>query len=244
MIAPQEVWTTLDRLALERGFTPSALARAAGLDATTFNPSRRVGADGAYRWPSVNSLLRALEALHIPLTVFAASLEGGRGSLAAAPGLPGGMPAGQMSGRSAGAPYGMLPPASSEGAQGVRQVCSLPFSQLGQSGLFDRQGHPTGSAWDEQDCPFSIAAPAYMVRIDTARMEPVLREGASAVVVPGLVPRAQDRALLLGVGAEPCAGFVRGGESLSIEPFAAPWQVLAVPPGRDVWLHRIVMVTL
>ncbi|MBO1323652.1 helix-turn-helix transcriptional regulator [Acetobacter sp. TBRC 12305] len=244
MIAPEGVWATLDRLALERGFTPSALARAAGLDATTFNPSRRVGAGGAFRWPSVNSLLRALEVLNVPLAVFAAYLEGGEGAGGIAPGVLPGMPKGMPMGATLNTPSGIGSGHPQGAAQMGRPVRSLPFSQLGQSGLFDRQGHPTGPAWDEQDCPFNIAAPAYMVRIDTAHMEPVLREGASAVVVPGLAPRAQDRAVLLRAGDEPCAGFVRGGESLSIEPFAAPWRVISLAPGRDVWLHRIVMVTL
>ncbi len=40
------VWKALDRLAAEAGLSPSALARRAGLDPTTFNPSKRVSKDG------------------------------------------------------------------------------------------------------------------------------------------------------------------------------------------------------
>ncbi|KFC75495.1 putative transcriptional regulator [Bosea sp. LC85] len=38
------------------GFTPSGLARSAGLDATTFNRSKRIGPDGRERWPSTESI--------------------------------------------------------------------------------------------------------------------------------------------------------------------------------------------
>ncbi|WP_035370920.1 hypothetical protein [Acetobacter papayae] len=65
----------------------------------------------------------------------------------------------------------------------------LPLSHLGQEGLFDRYGVPTGSAWEQMDCPFNLPAPAYVVRIDTDLCEPVLREGASVVLLPGLAVR-------------------------------------------------------
>ena len=40
------LWGAIDALAAHNGMTASGLARAAGLDATTFNKSKRIGADG------------------------------------------------------------------------------------------------------------------------------------------------------------------------------------------------------
>lgn len=42
--------------------TPSALARRAGLDPTTFNRSKRFAADGRPRWPSTESIAKVLKA--------------------------------------------------------------------------------------------------------------------------------------------------------------------------------------
>nr|WP_298795246.1 helix-turn-helix transcriptional regulator [uncultured Acetobacter sp.] len=77
MIRPDELWDALDALALEQGLTPSGLARAAGLDPTTFNPSRRRSADGTLRWMALPSLLRALDVLKISPALFVRRLEDG-----------------------------------------------------------------------------------------------------------------------------------------------------------------------
>src|ERR1700734_1813176 len=57
-----QIWTALDRLAERAGLSASGLARKSGLDPTTFNKSKRVTADGRERWPSTESLAKALGA--------------------------------------------------------------------------------------------------------------------------------------------------------------------------------------
>lgn len=71
-----QIWRAIDALAESRGLTPSGLARAAGLDPTTFNRSKRQGADGKPRWPSTESLARALDAASTSFDDFAALLAG------------------------------------------------------------------------------------------------------------------------------------------------------------------------
>lgn len=66
MLKHHEIWDALDKLAAEHGLTPSGLARRAGLDATTFNKSKRVTRDGKLRWPSTESLAKVLEATATP----------------------------------------------------------------------------------------------------------------------------------------------------------------------------------
>jgi phage repressor protein C with HTH and peptisase S24 domain len=58
----EQIWTALDRLAERAGLSPSGLARRAGLDPTTFNKSKRVTAEGRERWPSTESVAKALAA--------------------------------------------------------------------------------------------------------------------------------------------------------------------------------------
>ena len=56
----EDIWRALDTLAAEHGMSTSGLARRAGLDPTTFNPSKRRMPDGRARWPSTESLAKVL----------------------------------------------------------------------------------------------------------------------------------------------------------------------------------------
>ncbi|MFT8776854.1 MAG: helix-turn-helix transcriptional regulator, partial [Gluconacetobacter liquefaciens] len=71
MIRHDDLWRALDTLAAERGLTPSGLARAAGLDPTSFNPSKRTTAAGRPRWPGTESLARVLDVTGLSLEAFA-----------------------------------------------------------------------------------------------------------------------------------------------------------------------------
>jgi phage repressor protein C with HTH and peptisase S24 domain len=65
-----QIWTALDRLAERAGLSPSGLARRSGLDPTTFNKSKRVTPDGRERWPSTESLSKALAATSSSIDTF------------------------------------------------------------------------------------------------------------------------------------------------------------------------------
>jgi phage repressor protein C with HTH and peptisase S24 domain len=71
-----QIWRAIDALAARRGLSASGLARAAGLDPTTFNKSKRQGPDGKPRWPSSESIARALAAAETSWDEFAALLAG------------------------------------------------------------------------------------------------------------------------------------------------------------------------
>jgi phage repressor protein C with HTH and peptisase S24 domain len=64
------VWTALDRLAERAGLSASGLAKKSGLDPTTFNKSKRVTSDGRERWPSTESVSKALAATAISIDSF------------------------------------------------------------------------------------------------------------------------------------------------------------------------------
>ena len=65
-----QVWTALDRLAERAGMSPSGLAKRSGLDPTTFNKSKRTAADGRERWPSTESVSKALAATNSSIDIF------------------------------------------------------------------------------------------------------------------------------------------------------------------------------
>jgi len=74
-----QIWRAIDAVAERRGLSASGLARAAGLDATTFNKSKRQAPDGKPRWPSTESVARALAAAETSWDEFAALLAGKSG---------------------------------------------------------------------------------------------------------------------------------------------------------------------
>lgn len=57
----QKIWTVIDTIAKDNGISTSRLARKAGLDATSFNKSKRV-ADGYCRTPHMTTVLAILRA--------------------------------------------------------------------------------------------------------------------------------------------------------------------------------------
>jgi phage repressor protein C with HTH and peptisase S24 domain len=65
-----QIWSALDRLAERAGLSASALAKRSGLDPTTFNRSKRITADGRPRWPSTESVSKALAATGTSFDVF------------------------------------------------------------------------------------------------------------------------------------------------------------------------------
>ncbi|MFS0797938.1 helix-turn-helix transcriptional regulator [Brevundimonas sp. 2P05AA] len=67
-----QIWNAIDVLARREGLSASGLARRAGLDATSFNPSKRFSGDPTRpRWPSTESLMRVLQATGLSLGEFA-----------------------------------------------------------------------------------------------------------------------------------------------------------------------------
>jgi phage repressor protein C with HTH and peptisase S24 domain len=73
-----DIWRAIDTLAAEHGLSPSALARKAGLDPTSFNLSKRRAADGRSRWPSTESLAKIFAATGVGLEEFTALVLGAR----------------------------------------------------------------------------------------------------------------------------------------------------------------------
>ena len=81
MLTHAEIWSALDALAARFDMSPSALAKLAGLDPTSFNRSKRVSTDDPprARWPSTESVAKVLGATGVGFAEFAA-LAGGAAS--------------------------------------------------------------------------------------------------------------------------------------------------------------------
>lgn len=75
MFTHGQIWRAIDRLAERNELSVSGLARKAGLDPTTFNPSKRIAADGRPRWPSTESVAKVLETTDTSLEEFFSILK-------------------------------------------------------------------------------------------------------------------------------------------------------------------------
>ncbi|TNC09354.1 helix-turn-helix transcriptional regulator [Methylobacterium terricola] len=62
MLSHEQIWSAIDHLAQRNNLTASGLAKRAGLDATSFNRSKRISPDGRKRWPSTESVAKILAA--------------------------------------------------------------------------------------------------------------------------------------------------------------------------------------
>jgi phage repressor protein C with HTH and peptisase S24 domain len=79
MLTHPQVWSAIDRLAARAGLSASGLAKRAGLDPTTFNKSKRITAAGRARWPSTESVAKALAATGTTIDVFVKLMSPGGG---------------------------------------------------------------------------------------------------------------------------------------------------------------------
>ena len=175
-------------------------------------------AGGGMRWPSLPTLLGVLDVLQVPLAVFARYVAGED--------LGGSAPV--------------------EAHAGTLRV--LPYSMLGQEGVFDQHGLPCGPVWGWESSPgqWWTEPHTYVVRVDTDAMEPVVRDGGSVVVAPSLPLREGDRVLLHAPAHTPVMGLLmeaRGAE-LSVCSFRGAEVHVLPTQGDGAWLHRIVMMTV
>ena len=75
MLTHDQIWGAMDRLAERAGLSPSGLAKKSGLDPTTFNKSKRITPEGRPRWPSTESVAKALAATNVPFDTFVSLIE-------------------------------------------------------------------------------------------------------------------------------------------------------------------------
>ncbi len=216
MIRHEDIWRAIDALAAEKGLSPSGLARRAGLDATTFNKSKRAaflpGGGAKARWPSTESIAKILAATGTSMESFTALVTGQAREPARAP--------------SSAAP---------------RRIPLIGFAQAGASGYFDDAGYPIGGSWDEIALPEIPDPHAYAVEITGDSMEPVYRDGDVVIASPAAPVRRGDRVVVrLATGEvmakELARQTARKVELASLNPDHA---LRSVELGDVAWMHRI-----
>ncbi len=207
----EEIWRALDTLAAEHGLSASGLARRAGLDATTFNPSKRRMPDGRARWPSTESIAKVLDATGASMEAFAGLITGGRA----------------------------LPSGAARAAS--RRVPLIGFAQAGTEGYFDDGGYPVGGSWDEVGLPEVADPNAYALEIAGQSMEPVFRDGDLVIVSPAAPVRRGDRVVARTLEGEVMAKELarRSARRVELKSLNPEHPDRSFDLAEIAWIHRI-----
>jgi phage repressor protein C with HTH and peptisase S24 domain len=209
----EDVWRAIDTLAAESGLSASGLAKRSGLDATTFNRSKRRMPDGRARWPSTESLAKVLDATGASLESFTALVSGARTL------------------------------ASNAAARSVvRRVPLIGLAQAGGEGYFDDGGYPVGGGWDEVSLPEIADANAYALEISGDSMEPVFRDGDLVIVSPSAPIRRGDRVVVRTLGGEVMAKQLarRSARRVDLKSLNPEHPDYSFDLMDVTWIHRIV----
>jgi len=151
-----DIWRAIDLLAENHGLSASGLAKLAGLDPTSFNPSKRATTDGRARWPSTETLVKIF---HVTGEAFER--------------LPD-----YISGE---ASY-KNDPRPKTGS--LNKIPLIGCAQAGQQGYFDDAGFPVGSGWEMIEFPKMHDASIYALEVSGESMEPLYRDGDILIVSP------------------------------------------------------------
>jgi phage repressor protein C with HTH and peptisase S24 domain len=208
-----DIWRALDTLAAENGLSASGLARRAGLDPTTFNPSKRTMPDGRARWPSTESVAKVLDATGASLEAFTALVSGAR-ALAS----------------------------NGAARNGARRIPLIGFAQAGSDGFFDDGGYPVGGGWDEVALPEIGDPNAYALEISGDSMEPVFRDGDMVIVSPVAPIRRGDRVVVRTQRGEVMAKQLarRSARRIELRSLNPTHPNYSFDLNDVAWMHRIV----
>ena len=209
----EDIWRALDTLAAEYGLSASGLAKRSGLDATTFNPSKRRMPDGRARWPSTESIAKVLDATGASLEAFTALVSGARAVTSSA---------------------------SARGAP--RRVPLIGLAQAGGAGFFDDGGYPVGGGWDEVSLPEIGDPNAYALEISGDSMEPVYRDGDMVIVSPAAPIRRGDRVVTRTNAGEVMAKQLarRSARRVELKSLNPAHRDYSFDLAEVAWIHRII----
>jgi phage repressor protein C with HTH and peptisase S24 domain len=213
----EDVWRAIDTLAAENGLSASGLAKRSGLDATTFNPSKRRMPDGRARWPSTESVAKVLDATGASLESFSSLVSGAR---ALASGMASGMGSRNIS----------------------RRVPLIGLAQAGGDGYFDDGGYPVGGSWDEVSLPDISDPNAYALEISGESMEPVFRDGDLVIVSPSAPIRRGDRVVVRTMSGQVMAKQLarRSARRVELKSLNPEHTDYSFDLTEVNWMHRIV----
>ncbi|WP_420549047.1 S24 family peptidase [Curvivirga sp.] len=213
MLKHDQLWRALDRYADHYGMTSSGLARHAGLDPTSFNPSKRQTKEGKPRWPSTESIGKVLEATGGTMVEFVSYLQDVPGAVLSQD----------------------IPFLSFEEAHDLLQ-------KEGDEGLFDDHGFPIRENWDFMVYPDVNDAEAFGIEVTNDDLAPVYRTGTVLVMSPNASIRRLDRVLLCMANGDILVRELirQTAHRMDLAMVTNPDEVETIMANEVIWMTRIV----
>lgn len=218
MLSHDAVWAAIDALAARHKLTPSGLARKSSLDPTSFNKSKRCTAEGRQRWPSTESIAKALRATGTSLEEFMTLVQQANGGQPSPP-------------RAAADSY----------RPSARSVPLLGFAQAGVGGFFDDGGFPAGQGWDEIPFPMAKTEGVYALKVTGDSMLPLYRDGDIIIVAPGAAVHKGDRVVVRTIEGEVMAKLLarRTAREIVLQSLNPAHPDRTLHAGEVDWVARI-----
>lgn len=173
MFSHNDVWRGIDRLANSFGYSPSGLAKKAGLDPTSFNKSKRISPEGKPRWPSTESISKVLSVTGATMSDFFALIDSD----------------GTQSAHSA---KGRTIPVIGFAQAGLHGFFDEDGYPSGEG--WDEVSFPATQNNDDET--------SYALEVSGNSMEPLYREGDLLIVSPAAQIRRGDRIIVKTSGGE------------------------------------------
>lgn len=118
----------------------------------------------------------------------------------------------------------------------------LGAHEVAQPGLFDDEGNPISSKWDEISLPGANDPHAFALEITGKNLEPVFREGDRLVLSPMEKPRRGDRVGLCTTSGEIMFKQLgrEGAQKMDLLGLTSDDPPLTLPRKDIQWMYRIV----
>jgi phage repressor protein C with HTH and peptisase S24 domain len=220
MLTHLQIWNAVDSLAERHGLSSSGLARKAGLDSTTFNRSKRIGADGRLRWPSTESIAKALEATGDSLDAFMDLIA-------------------QETNKVTKQEISAVPQ-SDVLMLSMIDTATLQRPQTDTS-FFDKSGAPIGNAWEDVIFPDVASHHAFIIDISDDAFSPEYRRGDQLIVSTKAALRRSDKVLIQRKSGELSIGILirETAQNFTIRTFGTSSGEHTFPKEDIAWCARL-----
>lgn len=217
MLTHDNIWSALDRLAASFGYSPSGLAKQAGLDPTSFNKSKRISADGKPRWPSTESISRVLAATGATMSDFLALIDA-NGDLEGAAGRK--------------ASHIPIIGFAQAGAAGYFDEDGYPAGDG-----WDEVRFP--------DFDNNAQEPVYALEVSGDSMQPLYRNGDVLLIAPGAPVRRGDRVVVKTIKGEVMAKELtrQTASRIDLKSLNRDHEDRTLTPSDIAWMGRVVWVS-
>ncbi len=187
MLSHTQIWAAIEALADANRLTLSGLARLSGLDPTSFNKSKRVTNSNRLRWPSTESVSKALSATNTTVEEFFNFSNTPKFNNSET----------------------LMPKRL--------HVPLLGMAQAGVGGFFDDGGFPVGQGWEEIEFPQGEHDQIFALEVSGDSMLPLYRDGDILIVAPNVGVRKGDRVVVKTLEGEVMAKILHRKTANTIE---------------------------